>query len=130
MNEHTLKSIPNLALFQRVTCQVLNQLQHYFPTPCDVSATQLGQQMIDELNLVNLLPLDLAIEISAVISWLEKAELIWVGGHELNDFFDVTLSKYTLSLLIDECSGVRLSEQLYKAQTDDEQHTIIKKLLL
>ena len=129
MIEQTLRQIPNLSLFQRVTCQVLIQLKSEFPTPCDISCTQLAQQMLHELQLKNSLPIDLAIEISAVISWLEKAELIWVDGHELNDFFDVTLSKYALSLLIDEHNGISLAEQLSRAQSDDEQLFVIQKLL-
>lgn len=129
MIEQTLKSIPNLALFQRVTCQVLNQLKLAFPNPSDISCTQLAQQIINETALENTLVLDVAIEISAVISWLEKAGLIWVGGHDLNDFFDVTISKQGLSKLLIEMDGVSLAHKLSNSPSKEAQFEIIKSLI-
>lgn len=129
MIEQTLKSIPNLALFQRVTCQVLNQLKLAFPNPSDISCTQLAQQIINETALENTLVLDVAIEISAVISWLEKAGLIWVGGHDLNDFFDVTISKQGLSKLLIEMDGESLAQKLSNSPSKEAQFEIIKSLI-
>ncbi|MFY8352288.1 hypothetical protein AAEU29_17235 [Pseudoalteromonas sp. SSM20] len=129
MIEQTLKSIPNLALFQRVTCQVLNQLKLAFPNPSDISCTQLAQQIINETPSKNTLVLDVAIEISAVISWLEKAGLIWVGGHDLNDFFDVTISKQGLSKLLIEMDGESLAQKLSNSPSKEAQFEIIKSLI-
>ncbi|MDE3271987.1 hypothetical protein [Pseudoalteromonas sp. G4] len=129
MIEQTLKSIPNLALFQRVTCQVLNQLKLAFPNPSDISCTQLAQQIINETALENTLVLDIAIEISAVISWLEKAGLIWVGGHDLNDFFDVTISKQGLSKLLIEMDGESLAQKLSNSPSKEAQFEIIESLI-
>lgn len=129
MIEQTLKSIPNLALFQRVTCQVLNQLKLAFPNPSDISCTQLAQQIIKDSPSENTLVLDVAIEISAVISWLEKAGLIWVGGHDLNDFFDVTVSKQGLSQLLKEMDGESLAQKITNSSSEDVQFEIIKSLI-
>lgn len=129
MIEQSLKSIPNLALFQRVTCQVLNQLKLAFPNPSDISCTQLAQQIINETALENTLVLDIAIEISAVISWLEKAGLIWVGGHDLNDFFDVTISKQGLSKLLIEMDGESLAQKLSNSPSKEAQFEIIESLI-
>lgn len=129
MIEQTLKSIPNLALFQRVTCQVLNQLKLAFPNPSDISCTQLAQQIINETPSKNTLVLDIAIEISAVMSWLEKAGLIWVGGHDLNDFFDVTISKQGLSKLLIEMDGESLAQKLSNSPSKEAQFEIIKSLI-
>lgn len=129
MIEQTLKSIPNLALFQCVTCKVLSQLKLAFPNPSDISCTQLAQQIINDTPLANTFVLDVAIEINAVISWLEKAGLIWVGGHDLNDFFDVTLSKQGLSKLLIEMEGISLAQQLTNSPSEEVQFEIIKSLI-
>lgn len=129
MMDNTINSMPNIALFECVTCKVFTLLQHAFPNPCDISSTQLAQQLMLENHLEHIMPLELAIEISAVIAWWQKADFIWVGGHELNDFFDVTLSKHGLAKLLSENDGVTLGQHLTETGSTKTRAKLLKALI-
>lgn len=129
MNDKLTKWLPNFELFQRVVCRVLVQSQAAFPNTIDISCTALAHEIMLLLDDCTKSSIDLAIEISAVISWLEKAGYIWVGGHELNDYFDVTLSQQGLAKLLSEVDGVTLAEKLCTANTIQSQSEAIKRLI-
>lgn len=129
MNNKTVSSLPNLGLFQQVMCLVLQQTQDAFPNPIDISCTALAYQIAPGLAEPAKQPIDLAVEISSVISWLEKAGLIWVGGHDLNDYFDVTLSQQGLAKLLLDIEGETLAEKLCAAHTAPSQLEVVKLLI-
>lgn len=129
MNDTISKNLPNMSLFQAVICHVMKQTQTAFPNKIDISCSTLAHMLIKQSGFNCDSPLDLAIEISAAIDWLEKAGLIWFGGHELNDYFDVTLSKDALAKLLSDINGSDLASQLATATTSEQQLVVVKQLI-
>lgn len=129
MSDSISKDLPNMPLFQAVVCHVMTQTQTAFPNKIDISCSTLAHMLINQGGFNCVSPLDLAIEISAAIDWLEKAGLIWFGGHELNDYFDVTLSKHALAKLLSDINGSNLAAQLAKATTSEQQLAVVKQLI-
>lgn len=94
----------NIELFNLTVAEVLGECYESFPERINLSESDVAYNVIeyygDEILEKHPDFTDKLFGIaSSTVHWLEQAGYIWVGGRDLNDFYQVTLSSKGLELL-------------------------------